>query len=117
MTLDQLLSEVPAGGDGPGSVELAPHQVTDDLRSIDARQLGEARASINGLGQLLGDPQLASSLHQSLLVSTGTDTPDALRPAYVDRVNTQLGSVEGAVTCRTSSASRSPPAPAASRSG
>ena len=98
VTLDQLLADVPAGGDGPGSVELAPHQVTDDLRSIDARQLGEARASINGLGQLLGDPQLASSLHQSLLVSTGTETPDALRPAYVDRVNTQLGSVEGAVT-------------------
>jgi Family of unknown function (DUF6049) len=57
-----------------------------------------ARRSIDGLGALIDDPGLASSLHQSLLASTGTDTPDTLRVPYVDRVNGALGSVQGAVT-------------------
>jgi hypothetical protein len=96
VTLDQVLSEVPPGGDGPDSVALAPHEVTDDLRSV-ARVLPPARDDIDGLGALLGDPALSLSLHHSLLVSTGTDTPDSLRVAYVDRVNTELASVEGAV--------------------
>jgi Family of unknown function (DUF6049) len=97
VTLDQLVSEIPPGGDGPEAVDLAPHEVTDDLRSV-ARAVPPARESINGLGALLGNPSLASALHQSLLVSTGTDTLDALRVPYVDRVNAALGTVQGAVT-------------------
>jgi len=97
VTLDQLLAEIPPGGDGPEAVDLAPHEVTDDLRSV-AGTVPPARRSIDGLGALIDDPGLASSLHQSLLVSTGTDTPDALRVPYVDRVNAALGSVQGAVT-------------------
>lgn len=97
VTLEQLVAEIPAGGDGPETVDLAPHEVTDDLRSV-AAAVPPARRSIDGLGALIGDPALASSLHQSLLVSTGTDTLDALRVPYVDRVNAALGSVQGAVT-------------------
>jgi hypothetical protein len=97
VTLEQLVAEIPAGGDGPETVDLAPHDVTDDLRAV-AGAVPPARRSIDGLGALIDDPALASSLHQSLLVSTGTDTLDALRVPYVDRVNAALGSVQGAVT-------------------
>jgi Family of unknown function (DUF6049) len=97
VTLEQLVAEIPSGGDGRETVDLAPHEVTDDLRAV-AGAVPPARRSIDGLGALIDDPALASSLHQSLLVSTGTDTLDALRVPYVDRVNGALGSVEGAVT-------------------
>jgi len=95
--LDQIFGSVPPGGDGPTTVTPAPHEVTDDLRPI-AGSLGSAHARVNGLGGLVEDPLLASSLQQSLLASTGTDTPDDQRHAYVDRVNTALGTVTGAVT-------------------
>jgi hypothetical protein len=95
--LDQIFGSVPPGDDGPTTVTPAPHEVTDDLRPI-AGSLGSAHARVNGLGGLVEDPLLASSLQQSLLASTGTDTPDDQRHAYVDRVNTALGTVTGAVT-------------------
>ncbi len=95
--LDQIFGTVPPGDNGPATVTPAPHEITDDLRPI-AGSLGTAHARVNGLGGLVEDPVLASSLQQSLLVSTGSDTPDEQRPAYVDRVNTALGSVTGAVT-------------------
>jgi hypothetical protein len=95
--LDQIFGTVPPGDDGPSTVTPAPHEVTDDLRPI-AGSLGSAHARVNGLGGLVEDPLLASSLQQSLLVSTGTETPDEQRPAYVDRVDKALGAVSGAVT-------------------
>jgi len=95
--LPQIFDTVPPGDDGPPTVTLAAHEVSEDLRPI-AGSLTSAHERVNGLGGLVGDPALASSLQQSLLVSTGTDTPDQQRPAYVDRVNTALTTVSGAVT-------------------
>jgi hypothetical protein len=94
--LQQVFDTVPPG-DGPATVTLAAHEVTADLRPI-AGSLGSAHERVDGLGGLVGDPALASSLQQSLLVSTGTDTPDQQRPAYIDRVNNALSTVSGAVT-------------------
>jgi hypothetical protein len=88
---------VPPGDDGPATVTLADHSVTADLRPI-AGSLASAHERVNGLGGLVGDPALASSLQQSLLVSTGTETPNEQRPAYIDRVNNALSTVSGAVT-------------------
>jgi len=95
--LPQIFDTVPPGEGGPPTVTLAAHEVSEDLRPI-AGSLTSAHERVNGLGGLVGDPALASSLQQSLLVSTGTDTPDEQRPAYVDRVNTALNTVSGAVT-------------------
>jgi Family of unknown function (DUF6049) len=95
--LDQIFGTVPPGDNGPTTVTPAPHEVTDDLRPI-AGSLGSAHSRVNGLGGLLDDPALASSLQQSLLVSTGTETPDGQRPAYVYRVDAALGVASGAVT-------------------
>jgi Family of unknown function (DUF6049) len=97
VALDQIFGTVPPGENGPATVTPAPHEVTDDLRPI-AGSLGSAHSRVNGLGGLLDDPALASSLQQSLLVSTGTETPDGQRPAYVYRVDAALGVASGAVT-------------------
>ena len=95
--LERIFDTVPPGDDGPATVALADHSVTADLRPI-AGSLASAHERVNGLGGLVGDPALASSLQQSLLVSTGTDTPNEQRPAYIDRVNSALSTVSGAVT-------------------
>ncbi|HET6953363.1 MAG TPA: DUF6049 family protein, partial [Acidimicrobiales bacterium] len=95
LPLDQVFDTVSPADDGAPTVELAPHD-GPDLRDV-AGPLRAARASVNGLGGLVDDPILAASLHQSLLLSTGTDTPGAERTAHVDRVNDALGSVTGAV--------------------
>jgi hypothetical protein len=97
LPLDQLLDAVPPAEGGVPSVSLAPDEDDDDLGAV-AEPLAAARATVAGLGGLVGEPQLAASLQKSLLLSTGTDTPDATRPAYVDRVTAALGTVTGAVT-------------------
>ena len=104
--LDQIFGTVPPGDDGPATVTPAPHEVTDDLLPI-AASLDSAHARVNGLGGLIEDPLLASSLQQSLLVSTGTDTPDDAAPGL--RRPGQHGARErcpGRSRCPTSSASR-----------
>jgi hypothetical protein len=53
---------------------------------------------VAGVGALLDDAALTTSLERSLLLSTGTETPDADRPAYVARADAALGTVSGAVT-------------------
>lgn len=95
--VDQIFQEVPPLEDGPTTVSLAPHDVTDDLGSL-APALQSARERIAGVGAVLGDPGVTTSLEQALLVSTGTDTPDDERAAYVERANVELSSVSGAVT-------------------
>ncbi len=95
--VDQIFQEVPPLEDGPTTVSLAPHDVTDDLGSL-APALQSARDRVAGVGAVLGDPGVTTSLEQALLVSTGTDTPDDERAAYVERANVELSSVSGAVT-------------------
>jgi hypothetical protein len=97
LPLDQLLDAVPPPEDGVPSVSLAPDENTDDLRAV-AGPLQAARATVAGLGGLVDEPELAASMQESLLLSTGADTPDADRAAYVDRVTAALGTVTGAVT-------------------
>jgi hypothetical protein len=95
--VEQVFQDVPPLEDGPGTVPLAPHEIADDLGPI-APALRSARDRVAGVGALLGDPGVTTSLEQSLLLSTGTDTPDDQRAAYVDRADAALSAVDGAVT-------------------
>jgi hypothetical protein len=95
--LDQLFADVPPAEGSDGTVALAAHEVAHDLTPI-AADLRSARAGVEGVAGVTGDPTLAADLRRSLLVSTGTATPDESRPAYVDHVNQQLGAVAGSVT-------------------
>jgi Family of unknown function (DUF6049) len=92
--LDQVF-DVPPDASGPSTISLARHEVTDDLTGI-AAPLRRARRGVSGVaGTVASD---GGSLTGSLLVATGTATPDVQRPAYVERVNAALGSLSGAVT-------------------
>ncbi len=94
--VDQLF-DIPPPADGPTSLPLAPHEIETDLRPL-APALQSARTRVAGVGEVLGDPELSSSLEQSLLLGTGRATPEADRRAYVDRARSALDSVQGAVT-------------------
>ncbi len=74
-----------------------PTEVSHDLTPISAG-LQAARSGIDGVAGVTGDPTIATDLRRSLLVSTGTATPDDARAAYVDHVNQALGAVAGSVT-------------------
>jgi Family of unknown function (DUF6049) len=94
--LDELFRDVPPLDGRRGTVELADRDVRDDLTPITG-PLRSARATVSGIGALVEDPLLAASLQRSLLLSTGSDTADAERALYVDRVSRALGDVSGAV--------------------
>lgn len=94
--VDQIFDEVPPLEDGPTSVQPAPYEATDDLSPI-APALRQARSRVAGVGALLGDPRVTTDLEQSLLLSTGRETPNESRAAYVARADTELGLVSGAV--------------------
>jgi hypothetical protein len=96
VSVPQMFDEVAPLEEGPTSVPLAPHQVTGELQAI-APALQAARARVTGVGALLDDPGLSTSLEQSLLLSTGAETPDEDRRAYVERADIALNSVSGAV--------------------
>jgi Family of unknown function (DUF6049) len=93
--IDQVF-DVPPDPRGPATVSLVPHEVTDDLTGI-AAPLRRARQGVSGLAGTVASAN-GGSLPRSLLLATGTATPDAQRPAYVERVNAALGSLTGAVT-------------------
>jgi hypothetical protein len=95
--LDKLFADVPPAEGDAGVVALAAHQVSHDLTPISAG-LQAARSGIDGVAGVTGDPTIAADLRRSLLVSTGTATPDDARAAYVDHVNEALGAVAGSVT-------------------
>ncbi len=80
---------------GPTTVSLVPHEVTDDLHAI-AGPLRRARRGVNGVAGTVESTD-GSSLAHSLLLATGSATPEAQRPAYVERVTAALGSLTGAV--------------------
>jgi hypothetical protein len=92
--LEQLFRDVPPA-DSP--VELAPHQVEDELDDI-AGSLIVARRRVSGVGSVLDNPATGATLDESLLMSTGTDTPNAARRAYVARVQDAAGSLADLVT-------------------
>jgi hypothetical protein len=95
--VDQIFRDVPPLEDGPTTLTVAPHDVAGDLRPV-APGLQSARSRVTGIGGLVGDPTVGALLEQSLLMSTGSGTPDGERRAYVERVDAALGSVSGAVT-------------------
>ena len=84
------LPTIPPGGDGPETVDLAPHEVTDDLRPAGPRGSRPRAAGSAASPACSTTRALADVARQSLLMSTGAATPDAPRPAYVDRVNAEL---------------------------
>jgi hypothetical protein len=88
--------DVPPDRSGPATVSLVPHEVTDDLAGI-AAPLRRARRGVSGVAGTVASAN-GGSLTRSLLLATGTATPDAQRQAYVERVNAALGSLTGAVT-------------------
>jgi hypothetical protein len=93
-TIDEVF-DVPADPSGPATVSLVPHEVTDELSGI-AAPLRRARRGVTGVAGTVASAD-GGSLTRSLLLATGTATPEAQRPAYVERVNTELGSLSGAV--------------------
>jgi hypothetical protein len=92
--LDQVF-DVPPDPSGPTTVSLTPHEVTDDLGGV-AGPLRQARRGVNGVAGTVNSAG-GGSLTRSLLLATGTATPEDQRPAYVERVNAELGSLSGAV--------------------
>ena len=87
--------DVPPDPFGPTTVSLVPHEVTDDLGGI-AGPLQRARRGVSGVAQTVGSAG-GGSLARSLLLATGSATPEDQRPAYVGRVTAELGSLSGAV--------------------
>jgi hypothetical protein len=94
VTLDQVF-DVPPDPSGPSTVTLAAHEVTDDLQSI-APPLRRARSGVSGVAGTVNSAD-SGPLTRSLLLATGSATPEDQRPAYVERVNAELGSLRGAV--------------------
>ena len=93
----QIFTDIPVAEDGAGSVDLAPAERGPDLRPL-APQIESVRSRISGVAGLLDDPAVATSIDQSLFMSTGVATPDNARPAYVDQAEAELAAVGGAVT-------------------
>ncbi|HEX6568032.1 MAG TPA: DUF6049 family protein [Acidimicrobiales bacterium] len=94
--VSRIFRDVPPLEDGPTTLTPAPAAGVD-LRPI-APALLSARQRVAGVGGLLDDPDEGTSLEHSLLLSTGTDTPDGDRRAYVQRTDEALDSLSGAVT-------------------
>jgi Family of unknown function (DUF6049) len=94
VTIDRVF-DVPPDPSGPATVSLVPHEATDDLDGI-ATPLRRARRGVSGVAGTVASAD-GGSLSRSLLVATGTATPEGQRPAYVARVNAELGSLSGAV--------------------
>ena len=92
--LDRVF-DVPPDPSGPTTVSLVSHEVTDDLRAI-AGPLRRARRGVNGVAGTLNSGD-GGSLTRSLLLATGSATPDDQRSAYVERVTAALGSLRGVV--------------------
>jgi hypothetical protein len=86
---------VPPDASGPATVSLVDHEVTDELGGI-AAPLRRARRGVSGVAGTVASAD-GGSLTRSLLLATGTATPEPQRPAYVERVNAELGSLSGAV--------------------
>ncbi|MFP3899514.1 MAG: DUF6049 family protein [Acidimicrobiia bacterium] len=86
------LFQVPPGEDGVRVVDPAPHSPDASLGGV-APQVDDARDRVGGYGGTVGDDDAGQSLEASLLLATGTTTPDAERDAYVRRVTEQLGAL------------------------
>ena len=85
VTTDQLF-DVPPDASGPATVSLVDHEVTDELGGI-AAPLRRARRGVSGVAGTVASAD-GGSLTRSLLLATGTATPEPQRPAYVERVST-----------------------------
>lgn len=90
------LFDVPVGEEGTRVVDPAPHSPTGSLTGI-ARTLTEARDRVGGYGGTVDDHDAGRSLEASLLLATGSTTPDAQRSAHVSRVSAQLGALADAI--------------------
>ena len=80
----------------PGGGADEPSEPQAATLSAIAAPLRRARRGVTGVAGTVASAD-AGSLTRSLLLVTGTATPEAQRPAYVERVNTELGSLSGAV--------------------
>lgn len=97
LTLPMLFDVVPpAEGDAPPVATPADPGDGDGLGSI-ADRLRRAREAVGGIGGVLGDAETGRSLEHSLLLATGSDTPDDQRAAYVDRVTGELRDLAGLI--------------------
>jgi hypothetical protein len=96
-TIGEIFADTPPSPDGPTDVVLTPDAPGPDLSGI-APALRAARQQVSGVGALLDDPQRGAQLKHSLLLATGTDTPDAERAAYVEHASAGIRDVDGAVT-------------------
>jgi hypothetical protein len=97
VTLDELFDTVPpVADDGSTTVEAVPHEITADLDGI-APQLERARDQVSGVAGTVGDVPGTETLGRSLLLATGSATPNDERAAYVGRVTDELSTLSGAV--------------------
>jgi hypothetical protein len=91
--LDRVF-DVPRDPEGPTTAELSAHEIDDELGGI-AGPLRQARRGVGAVADTLAAD--GASLERSLLLATGSATPDGQRDAYVERVTSELGSLDGAV--------------------
>ncbi len=100
VALDHLFDSVPPlpgdADDGSATVDAAPHEATGDLTAI-AGSVERARDDVGGFAGTVDDEAAGSSLARSLLLATGSVTPDDRRRAYVDRVTSELGTLSDAI--------------------
>jgi Family of unknown function (DUF6049) len=97
VTLDDLFASVaPLADDGSTTVTATPHEATGDLTSV-AGSVERVGDDVRGVASTVGDEAAGRTLARSLLLATGSATPDDQRRAYVDRVSTELGTLSDAI--------------------
>lgn len=101
VTLDGLFDRFRAAsaesGEAPPVATPAPHEIEGNLEGV-APGLRRARARVGGFGDTVRDTKAGQSLQDSLLLATGSDTPNGDRRAYVDRVNVELAELDDIVS-------------------
>lgn len=89
VTLEEMFTVPPAGGgESPAVVELTTDTDDEAIASLDAvaGDLVQGQTELNGLAGMLDDGRLVRQLQRSLWISPGSETPNAERRSYVDRV-------------------------------
>jgi len=100
--LDAMFSVPPAGqSEQPPVIELASDGEASPALQELPDALRQAQAELSGLAAMLNDRRLIRSLHRSLWISIGRDTPDPQRMAYVHRVTRTEADLAAAINAPT----------------
>ncbi len=100
VTVEEMFTVTPpGGGEAPAVVDLSPDADGAAPANLDgiADGLVQAQTELNGLAGMLDNGNLIRSLQRSLWVAPGSQTADAERQAYVDRVGATEGGFAAAI--------------------